>query len=139
VSKPFFPVRGPHEYWAGFGDGRGHEGADVGARCGTPLVAVGPGKITMRQYHARAGNYVVLDLKGVDLDLAYMHLVRPALTKVGTVVGAGQLIGYVGETGNASGCHLHFEVWEGEYYGGGAAVDPVPYLESWDRAKRARR
>jgi len=81
----------------------------------------------------------VLDLKGVDLDLAYMHLVRPASTKVGTTVAAGQTIGYVGETGNASGCHLHFEVWEGEYYGGGAPVDPVPFLESWDRAKRARR
>lgn len=139
VRTPFFPVRGAHEYWAGFGDGRGHEGADVGARCGTPLVAVSTGRITMREYHARAGNYVVLDLKGTDLDLAYMHLVRPALTKVGTVVHAGQLIGNVGETGNASGCHLHFEVWEGEYYGGGSAVDPMPYLESWDRAKRARR
>lgn len=139
LSKPVFPIRGAHSYWAGFGDGRGHEGADVGARCGTPLVAVAAGKITMSKYHSRAGNYVVLDLKGVDLDLAYMHMVRPSLLKPGTAVAAGQLIGQVGDTGNASGCHLHFEVWEGEYYGGGAAVDPMPYLESWDRARRARR
>ncbi len=141
VGRQVFPIRGPHEYWDGFGAGRGHEGADVGAACGTPLVAVAAGRITMSEYHARAGNYAVLDLKASSLDLGYMHLTRPALPRVGQAVAAGQVIGYVGDTGNASGCHLHFELWEGEYYEGGAAIDPMPFLESLDRknAKRARR
>lgn len=135
-----FPIRGPHQYWAGFGDGRGHEGADVGAACGTPLVAVATGTVTKSAYHPRAGNYAVIDLKRTDLDLAYMHMVEPTPLPVGTPVSAGQVIGSVGDSGNASGCHLHFELWEGEYYGGGAAIDPVPFLQSLESApKRVKR
>jgi murein DD-endopeptidase MepM/ murein hydrolase activator NlpD len=137
-----YPVRGPHEYWDGFGAGRGHEGVDVGARCGTPLVASQAGRVRFVKYHARAGNYLVIDARNSVFDLAYMHLAEPASVKVGQNVAAGQLVGLVGDTGNASGCHLHFELWEGAYYGGGAPIDPMPYLLSLDRerkrAKRAR-
>ncbi len=125
-----FPVRGPHQYWAGFGDGRGHQGADVGAACGTPLVAVAAGQLTKSAYHARAGNYLIIDLKGVDQDIAYMHMVEPTTLPVGSMVSAGQVVGLVGDSGNAAGCHLHFELWEGEYYGGGSPVDPIPFLKA---------
>ncbi len=139
VSRQVFPIRGPHEYWDGFGAGRGHEGVDIGSPCGTPLVAVSAGKVRFSKYHARAGNYTVIDLKGSVLDIAYMHLREPAVVQPGQTVVAGQGIGAVGDTGNASGCHLHFEVWEGPYYGGGTAIDPMPLLESWDNPRKTLR
>jgi len=142
ASRQVFPVRGAHQYWDGFGAGRGHDGADVGARCGTPLVAAQAGRVRFVKYHARAGNYLVIDVKESIYDLAYMHLAEPAPVAPGQSVAAGQPVGIVGDTGNASGCHLHFELWEGAYYGGGAPIDPMPYLLSIDgerkRAKRAR-
>jgi len=141
-ARQVFPVRGAHQYWDGFGAGRGHDGADVGARCGTPLVAAQTGRIRFVKYHARAGNYLVIDVKESIFDLAYMHLAEPAPVTPGQNVVAGQPVGAVGDTGNADGCHLHFELWEGAYYGGGAPIDPMPYLLSLDherkRAKRAR-
>jgi murein DD-endopeptidase MepM/ murein hydrolase activator NlpD len=138
-SRQVFPIRGAHELWEGFGAGRGHQGADVGAACGTPLVAVGTGRVRMSKFHSRAGNYAVIDLKGSTLDLVYAHMVEPAAVPVGQAVAAGQTIGFVGDTGNASGCHLHFELWEGAYYGGGAPIDPVPFLESLDRERKRLR
>jgi murein DD-endopeptidase MepM/ murein hydrolase activator NlpD len=60
-----------------------------------------------------------------------MHMQEPAIVKAGQALSAGQPIGTVGETGNASGCHLHFEVWEGTYDGGGSPVDSMPFLNAW--------
>jgi len=131
-----FPVRGAHQYWDGFGAGRGHEGVDVGARCGTPLVAAQAGRVRYTKYHSAAGNYMIMNADRSDLEFGYMHLIRPASVKPGQHLSAGQLIGYVGETGNAQGCHLHFEVWKGVWYGGGSAIDPMPYLKAWDAGRR---
>jgi murein DD-endopeptidase MepM/ murein hydrolase activator NlpD len=136
VSRAVYPVRGAHQYWDGFGAGRGHDGADVGARCGTPLVAAQAGRVRFAKYHARAGNYLVIDVKDSIFDLAYMHLTEPAPVVAGQSVVAGQQIGTVGDTGNASGCHLHFELWEGAYYGGGAPIDPMPYLLSLETSRK---
>jgi murein DD-endopeptidase MepM/ murein hydrolase activator NlpD len=133
IPREVFPVRGPHQYWDGFGAGRGHEGVDVGAACGTRMVSALAGTVQRVAYHSAAGNYVVIDSKNSPDDLAYMHLPRPASVQVGQHVHAGQLIGYVGETGNAQGCHLHFEYWSGDYYGGGHPVDPEPFLRRLDR------
>ncbi len=140
-GRQVFPVRGPHEYWDGMGAGRGHDGVDVGSPCGTPLVAAQAGRVRFTKYHARGGNYAVIDVKGSSLDMAYMHLREPAGVRPGQTVAAGQLIGHVGDTGNASGCHLHFEIWEGPWYGGGAPIDPMPFLVAWDRAleRKAKR
>ena len=133
IPREVFPVRGPHSYWDGFGAGRGHEGVDVGAACGTRLVSAVDGRVQRAQYHSAAGNYVVIDSKGSPDDLAYMHMIRPTSLSPGQRVAAGQTIGYVGETGRASGCHLHFEYWNGDYYGGGSPIDPEPYLRRLDR------
>ena len=136
-SRQVYPIRGKHEYWDGMGAGRGHDGVDIGSPCGTPLVAAQDGRVRFVKYHPRAGNYAVIDLAESTIDLAYMHMREPASVLVGQALSAGQQIGSVGDTGNASGCHLHFEVWEGAYYGGGAPIDPMPFLTQWDRKRPA--
>jgi murein DD-endopeptidase MepM/ murein hydrolase activator NlpD len=132
-----FPVRGPHyfgEFAARFGGGRGHQGQDVFAACGTPLVAARGGVVKFKQYHSRAGHYIVVDGERTAVDYAYMHLRSAALVEEGERVHTGQLIGYVGQTGRASGCHLHFEMWTGPgWYDGGQPFDPLPSLLDWDR------
>ena len=132
-----FPVQGTHDYGTeinGFGGGRGHKGQDVFAKCGTPLVAALGGTVTFQKFHERAGNYVVV--KADDgTGQAYMHLAAPATVKQGQRVTAGQPIGEVGETGRASGCHLHFELWTAPgWYEGGEPIDPLPTLRRWDTA-----
>jgi murein DD-endopeptidase MepM/ murein hydrolase activator NlpD len=132
-----FPVLGPHgygEFAAKFGGGRGHQGQDVFAACGTPMVAARGGIVKFKQYHSRAGYYLVLDGERTGVDYAYMHLKSAALVNKGERVKTGQLIGYVGDTGDASGCHLHFETWKAPgWYSGGSPFDPLPDLLSWDR------
>jgi murein DD-endopeptidase MepM/ murein hydrolase activator NlpD len=131
-----FPIRGPHSYGefaAAFGGGRGHQGQDVFARCGTQLVAARGGVVKIKQAHPRAGNYVVIDGDGTDVDYVYMHLRRPAVVDKGDRVFTGQVIGEVGDTGRATGCHLHFEMWTGPgWYTGGSPFDPLPSLRVWD-------
>jgi hypothetical protein len=134
-----FPVRGKHDYGEGgaaFGAGRGgrsHEGQDVMAACGTPLVAARGGVVKIKQTQSLAGNYVVVDGDGTDLDYVYMHLREPAEVDKGDRVYTGQRIGDVGKTGDASACHLHFELWSGPgWYTGGKPFDPLPSLKAWD-------
>jgi murein DD-endopeptidase MepM/ murein hydrolase activator NlpD len=132
-----FPVLGPHgfgEFAAKFGGGRGHQGQDLFAACGTPMVAARGGIVKFKQYHSRAGYYLVIDGARTGTDYAYMHLRAAALVDKGERVKTGQLIGYVGDTGAASGCHLHFEMWKGPgWYSGGSPFDPLPDLLSWDK------
>ncbi|HEX3279018.1 MAG TPA: peptidoglycan DD-metalloendopeptidase family protein [Thermoleophilaceae bacterium] len=134
-----FPVRGRHNYGdagARFGarrSGHRHQGQDVMARCGTPLVAARGGKVKFKQYHAAAGNYVVIDAAGTDVDYVYMHLAEPTPFRPGDRVYTGQRIGSVGDTGDAQGCHLHIELWTGPgWYDGGKPFDPLSSLRAWD-------
>ena len=128
-----FPVRGKHTYGDGLGAGRGHQGQDIFARCGTRLVSALDGKVTNVKWHSAAGNYVVIKAQD-GTSQAYMHLAAPAPVKVGQRVSAGQHIGEVGDTGRASGCHLHFELWSAPgWYEGGSPMDPLPVLKAWDR------
>jgi murein DD-endopeptidase MepM/ murein hydrolase activator NlpD len=127
-----FPVRGKHDYGDGLGAGRGHQGVDVFADCGKRMVAARGGKVQWKAYHSAAGYYLVVDGKKTDVDYAYMHLQRPSKFGEGDRVKTGQTIGKVGETGNAQGCHLHFEMWDGEWQRGGSVMDPMPQLKRWD-------
>jgi murein DD-endopeptidase MepM/ murein hydrolase activator NlpD len=135
-----FPVQGKHDYGhagARFGAGRqghSHQGQDVFAACGTPMVAARAGKVVYRGYHAAAGYYLVIHGDWAGQDYLYAHLRVPALVKAGDRVYTGQPIGEVGETGNARGCHLHFELWSAPgWYKGGHPIDPLPQLKHWDR------
>ena len=134
-----FPVRGRHNYGeagARFGAGRGgrsHQGQDVFARCGTRMVAARAGTVKFNQYHSAAGYYLVVDGYKSDYDYVYMHLQERSPFKPGDQVRTGQMIGRVGDSGNASGCHLHYEMWNAPgWYRGGNPIDPLRYLKSWD-------
>ena len=134
-----FPVRGRHTYGSGqaaFGahrSGHTHQGHDVFARCGTPMVAARGGVVKLNKFERSAGNYIVIDGEGTDVDYVYMHLREPSPLAKGARVLTGQAIGDVGDTGDARGCHLHFELWTGPgWYTGGAPIDPQPFLKLWD-------
>ena len=134
-----FPVRGPHDYGTAtnrFGDsrgGRGHKGHDLFAKCGTRMVAARGGRVKFSGYHSAAGNYIVIDGAGTGTDYVYMHMLEPSPFRTGDRVYTGQRIGLIGETGNASGCHVHFEMWSAPgWYDGGRPFDPYPSMKAWD-------
>jgi hypothetical protein len=134
-----FPIRGRHDYGsagARFGSGRAghsHQGQDVFAKCGTKMVAARAGTVKFNQYHSAAGYYLVLDGYESDYDYVYMHLQERSPFKPGDKLTTGQMLGRVGDTGNASGCHLHYEMWGAPgWYRGGNPIDPYRYLKAWD-------
>jgi murein DD-endopeptidase MepM/ murein hydrolase activator NlpD len=135
-----FPIAGPHDYGgpdSRFGAPRGdhtHQGQDVSAAEGTPLVAPRPGTITTVAYQAHGAGYYVVE---ADADgthwYAFMHLeAGSTAVSEGQHVSPGQRLGAVGATGDAEGPHLHFEEWIGPWQAGGSPVDPLPLLQSWD-------
>jgi murein DD-endopeptidase MepM/ murein hydrolase activator NlpD len=113
--------------------GHRHQGQDLPAAAGTPVVAPHAGTIEAVDYQPKAaGHYVVLDSTGEDFDYVFMHLRTGSVeVVVGQHVRAGQRIGAVGSTGESSGPHLHFEIWSGGWYIGGHPIDPLPLLKSW--------
>ena len=132
-----FPVRGPHTYGDGVGAprvGHIHQGQDVPAACGTPLQAARGGRVQWIGYQSAAGNYIVIDGKGTGHDYVYMHLMQPSPLRKGQIVRTGQRIGVVGETGDATGCHLHMEEWSapGWYQGGHYLYSITAHLKRWD-------
>jgi murein DD-endopeptidase MepM/ murein hydrolase activator NlpD len=129
-----FPMRAKHGYGDGLGAGRGHQGVDVFARCGTPLTAVRGGKVQTRAYHSAAGYYMVIDGRKTGVDYAYMHMEKRGRPKLGSQIRTGERLGYMSDTGRATGCHLHFEMWSAPgWYEGGSPMDPMPLLKRWDK------
>jgi len=136
-----FPVRGTHTFGGAasrFGAGRSghtHQGQDVMAACGVPLASATAGTVQTTGFQSSAGNYLVIRGSAPVQDYVYMHLQAPPLVGKGAAVAAGQAVGAVGETGNAQGCHLHFEIWSAPgWYDGGAPFDPLPQLQAWEAA-----
>jgi murein DD-endopeptidase MepM/ murein hydrolase activator NlpD len=137
-----FPLVGAFD-WGGEGarfgaprHGHVHQGQDLAAAEGTPVVAPHSGVIETVQYQAHgAGHYVVLDGDEEDRDYVFMHLRDGSIpVRVGQRVRTGQPIGEVGNTGSSSGPHLHFEIWVGGWYAGGHPIDPLPLLQEWAAA-----
>lgn len=137
LERGVFPVAGKHSFGTfvnGFGGGRGHQGQDILAKCGVPVRAALGGTVYTVDVQSAAGNYVVINAND-GTSQAYMHLIERSKLDKGDRVVAGDLIGNVGQTGHASACHLHFELWTAPgWYQGGEAVDPLPLLKSWDSA-----
>jgi murein DD-endopeptidase MepM/ murein hydrolase activator NlpD len=135
-----FPIRGRHDYGDAsdrYGAPRGdhrHAGQDVLAACGTRLVAARGGKVVGSGYGGGAGNFVAVHTLDTRYDYFYAHLRDTSVVREGQRVQTGQTVGYVGETGDAVGCHLHFELWDGPWWNGGKTIDPLPFLKAWDSA-----
>jgi murein DD-endopeptidase MepM/ murein hydrolase activator NlpD len=130
-----FPLPGAHTFGDGFGAARGkrgHMGQDIMSACGEPLVSISWARVIFIGVHRAAGNYMVLRYKKLKQDYAYMHMAGKPVVRKKQKVAPGQLVGYVGNTGNASTCHLHFELWVGRWYRGGRAVNPLESLTYWD-------
>jgi murein DD-endopeptidase MepM/ murein hydrolase activator NlpD len=87
---------------------RAHKGVDYAAPTGTPIRAAGDGKITFRGWSSGYGNFVTIQHNG-HISTAYGHMSAFANEKLGQHVSQGQIIGYVGMTGLATGPHLHYE------------------------------
>lgn len=105
--------------------GRRHNGADFLADTGTPVLAVKPGVVRYARYKRGNGNYVVLN-HWWGYKTVYCHLSKLSVNE-GQRVREGQVIGFVGKTGNANrggiAAHLHFELHKN-----GAPEDPMNYL-----------
>lgn len=102
-----------------------HTGVDIAEPMGTPIHAAAAGVVAVAGWQGGYGNAVILyhgKQDGKDYYTLYAHQSKIAVSK-GQVVQQGQVIGYVGMTGNATGPHLHFEVRIN-----GQTVDPMPYL-----------
>jgi len=132
-----FPVVGgtSSDFSADYGNPRAdtgwHHGTDIFAASGTPLVAVADGTLSKVGVNHLGGNRLWLaDDRGTAYYYAHLSAYAPGMTD-GVRVRAGQVIGFVGNTGDAISTppHLHFEIHPGD----GDSVDPYPYLMAWLR------
>lgn len=99
---------------------RPHTGVDYAAPVGTPVVSIGDGVVTMREYKGGGGNTIKIKHNST-YTTAYLHLSKYASgLKVGQHVKQGEVIGYVGSTGSSTGPHLDFRVWKN-----GSPIDPL--------------
>ena len=135
-----FPVQGAYSFGgagARFGAGRTghtHQGQDVIAAEGTPVVTPVAGIVHWRAYQAGGAGYYVV-IRGDDgSDYAFMHFQEGStLVAKGQGVAAGQRIASVGNTGDSHGAHLHFEIWPDGWYASADShpIDPLPQLLAW--------
>ena len=138
ADAPVIPIAYPPVlpkcwYYDDFGaprvGGRVHEGVDIGATLGVPVYAVVGGTITAKYLDApglRAGNALrLVQADGTYFFYAHMNGFAPGIG-VGSRVNAGDVIGYVGQTGNALSPHLHLEI----HPNGGAAINPFPSMKA---------
>lgn len=110
--RPIQPVPGVNLF---------HRGQDIVAPCGEPIHAAHDGVVQTASYWGTYGNWILLD-NGGGIATGYAHASQ-ILVSVGQHVKTGQVIGLVGQTGAATGCHLHLEV-----HINGVAVNPVPFF-----------
>lgn len=135
-----FPVQGAYSFGgegARFGAGRTghvHQGQDVVAAEGTPVVTPVAGIVHWRAYQAGGAGYYVV-IRGDDgRDYAFMHFqAGSTLVEKGQRVAAGQRLASVGNTGDSQGAHLHFEIWPDGWYASADShpIDPLPDLLAW--------
>lgn len=139
AGRYVFPVYGPSSYIDTFGAARSdvtyHHGDDIFGQLGQPLVAVTDGTVFSVGWNKIGGNRLwLLDAQGNQF--YYAHLSAFSTSAVnGARVKAGEVVGFMGRTGDAEGTpyHLHFEVHPVSflYLGYDGAVDPTPYLDAW--------
>jgi murein DD-endopeptidase MepM/ murein hydrolase activator NlpD len=132
-----FPVAGPHTLGDVFGvprQGYSHQGQDVAAAEGVPVVAPLPGTILYVDNQPSAAGFYVVQRAADGRDFFYAHCQEGSVAVTrGQAVTAGQHLCNVGSTGSATGPHLHFEIWVGGWRVNAASrpVDPLPDLKAW--------
>ncbi len=137
-----FPVQGPHNFGGPenrFGAPRAghiHQGQDVLTAEGTPDVAPLAGTIEQATYQAEGAGYYLVEHTLIGFDFMFAHCEASSFAvAAGQTVTAGQKLCLAGQTGDATAPHLHFEMWVGGWQAtGGHPIDPLPYLEAWERA-----
>lgn len=132
-----FPVQGPYSYGDGFGaprKGYTHQGQDVVAALGTPVVAPLPGAIDTTGYQASSAGYYVVENASDGHAFFFAHCAHASVAvSPGQTVAQGQELCHVGQTGDATGPHLHFEIWIDGWRLTAAShpVDPLAQLQAW--------
>jgi murein DD-endopeptidase MepM/ murein hydrolase activator NlpD len=106
-----------------------HEGVDFVADTGTPIVAAAGGVVIASEWHHDFGNMIEID-HGNDITTLYAHTSK-VYVKVGDIVRRNQHIADVGQTGHATGPHLHFEV-----HVKGVPQNPVKFLDAGGAANQ---
>jgi murein DD-endopeptidase MepM/ murein hydrolase activator NlpD len=119
-----------------------HNGVDLGAALGTPIVAAASGIVRVAECDPETGNCDVpgsaatpgcgyyVDIQHADgVITRYCHMHTHPLVQVGQHVNVGQQLGIVGDSGNADGAHLHFEVHLDNDPNSSGAVDPIPFMQ----------
>jgi murein DD-endopeptidase MepM/ murein hydrolase activator NlpD len=105
----------------------GHEALDIAADYGSHVVAAAGGHVTFAGWKSNGGGWQVWISHGGGIYTTYNHM--SALTVgAGQTVGRGQQVGRIGQSGDATGPHLHFEVWIGPIWNGGTRVNPLRYF-----------
>lgn len=136
-----FPVAGPHNFGGPenlFGaprDGYLHQGQDVLTAEGTPVVAPLAGSVLTTNYQEGGAGYYAVEQTAVGFDFMFAHCKAESLVvSTGQEVSAGQALCQAGQTGDATTPHLDFEIWvEGWRTASGYPINPLPYLEAWER------
>jgi murein DD-endopeptidase MepM/ murein hydrolase activator NlpD len=105
-----------------------HEGQDVFAKAGTPLVAIRDGRVVETGNDGGRGNYIAIWSREARHTFMYLHMLRPTRFEPGDTVRMGQRVGAVGCTGSCWGDHLHFELRDGRG-ATGTAHNPLPLLK----------
>lgn len=138
VGHGVFPVQGPHGYGDLFSaprQGYRHQGVDITAAEGTPVVSPTAGTIRYVDYQASAAGEYIVERLADGRDVFYAHCVRHSTTVApGQAVAAGTVLCQVGRTGDATGPHLHFELWPAGWRDvkGTAPADPLAQLKAWE-------
>jgi murein DD-endopeptidase MepM/ murein hydrolase activator NlpD len=105
----------------------GHYGLDIAADYGSSVRAAADGTVTFAGWKGNGGGYQVWISHGSGLYTTYNHM-SAVTVGAGQSVGKGQQVGRIGQSGWATGPHLHFEVWRGAIWNGGKRVNPLLYL-----------
>ncbi len=105
----------------------GHYAIDIAADYGTRVMAAASGTVIFAGWKNNGGGYQVWIAHGSNLYTTYNHMSSITVGR-GQSVSRGQQVGRVGQSGNATGPHLHFEVWRGPVWNGGTRVNPLIYL-----------
>lgn len=108
--------------------GHMHEGQDVFAKAGTPLVAMRDGRVVETGDDGGRGNYIAIWSRETRTTFVYLHMLRPSRLHPGDRVRTGQRVGAVGCTGSCWGDHLHVELRRGRGTAG-RPHDPLPLLK----------